>query len=442
MANFNIPTTIFDNNKTYTNDQSSINKASIDSNNKVYGDEFVPKFVRGFSASNDISDPTYLGFTFLFDWYYSPLFVGTDTAIANLNTSSAMPINTYNGKIDENNVQGPMPMYNTSFDMSSSMGYLDMIGESVRMNYLRMFAQQLKYINLNMPWYWQGIEGLDIIWESYHNINKAFMGGDDAIITIKTLESIDFRIAGMMQMYNKAVYDFYYRRQVIPHNLLEFDMYIYVADLRVFKKLADTTLEPNAKIPKYDLGTKKSEIIFRLKKCTFVNTSGNTFLNNTSNISFEQSENEIQIQWASAEILSQLPFYNLDLNDDYSKIDTNSAKQELEVNEQLKMSLRQHIEKTANAIATNLTDSGINYAKNYINNLYTRLILGNVYGIHSVNQLTNTEYLNNLANNALFGMIQNKSQENAVLGNIYGGNLWNYPQMITNPKKLGNIFNK
>ena len=52
---------------------------------------------------------------------------------------------------------------------------------------------------------------------------------------IKTLESIDFKITGLMQLYNKAMYDLKYRRQVIPENLMQFDLYIYVTELRNFK---------------------------------------------------------------------------------------------------------------------------------------------------------------------------------------------------------------
>ena len=223
----------------------------------------IQKFVRGFESSNDIQDPTYLGFTIMFDYYHSPLFNGTETKITNESDKGAITEDDLvNEQLSINNGTYQTP---EALDLSSSCGYLRQIGENVRLNYLRNFGQQLKYVNQNLPWYWQGIEGLDNVWESYHDITKAYMAGDDAIITIKTLESLDFKILGLMEMYNKAVYDFTYRRQVIPSNLLEFDMYIYVADLRVFRPLKDRPQGVNTTTPKYDLGSAQSMVIFRLK---------------------------------------------------------------------------------------------------------------------------------------------------------------------------------
>ena len=110
-----------------------------------------------------------------------------------------------------------------------------------RLEALQNFKKALKTINNEMPWYWQGLSGLEKIQQ--YNPNNAYYGGDDSVLTITTLESINLPIAGLMHLYRKAVFDEEKWTWILPENLRQFRTYIYVTEVRTIKNIAKPAIK-------------------------------------------------------------------------------------------------------------------------------------------------------------------------------------------------------
>ena len=91
-----------------------------------------------------------------------------------------------------------------------------------RINALYKMASILSYINLNAPWYFKSVKGL----------NKAVIPVLDEFskersIEIETApEAIDMRLSTIMSLYNYACFDVYNDKEIIPQNLRKFNMSI------------------------------------------------------------------------------------------------------------------------------------------------------------------------------------------------------------------------
>lgn len=160
------------------------------------------RFVKGVKTNNGkFNDPTYLGFVFLFDFA----------------TPGASPL-----------------LVEDEEQVGTAANYLARIGELERLNYLKQFIRQLRNININMPWYWQSLEGGNSLWD-YKKLQDPYRGGEDSKITIQCLESIDLRVTMLMDLYRKACFDFTHRREIVPENLRRFRVLIFIQEIRKFQ---------------------------------------------------------------------------------------------------------------------------------------------------------------------------------------------------------------
>ena len=147
-------------------------------------------------------DPTYIGFKMLF------LF----------NQSNA-------GLLSET------PLKNTA------MGYLEKIGDTERMSYLKSFVSLLKKINSVTPWFFQQIDGLDEAWKHMYQEKEYKPILTDRKIVINCLdESIDLRMTALMDLYRKACFDWPNRREVVPKNLRRFKVRVYCYEARTLNR--------------------------------------------------------------------------------------------------------------------------------------------------------------------------------------------------------------
>lgn len=167
--------------------------------NRTFDLSTIERFRKGLHANYGMyNDPTYLGFVLLFNDYdieKSPLLVR-----------------------DANQV-------------GSALNYLKAIDDGPRFEYLKLFQDLLFDTNYWMPWYWQAIEGLDKIWD-YKKLADPYRGGNDSVIKITTLESIDLRITALMDLYRRACFDYEFRREILPSNLRKFQVTIFVQEIR------------------------------------------------------------------------------------------------------------------------------------------------------------------------------------------------------------------
>ena len=176
---------------------------------------------------------------------------------------------------------------------------------------LKNFQKALKTINNEMPWYWQGLSGLERIQQ--YNPENAYFGGDDAKITISTLESINLSIAGLMHLYRKAVFDEVKWTWVLPENLRKFRMYVYVTEVREIKNMSTPKLTgvnpleggiaPNLTLENSTAGISGSEnrpyFMFALTHCEFDIASGVNIFTDLKKTPEAPAEGEIAISYES-----------------------------------------------------------------------------------------------------------------------------------------------
>lgn len=211
--------------------------------------------------------------------------------------------------------------YDTDFGLlapessdKSAMAYLKRIGDSTRAALLKKFIEHLKFINMDMSYVFQNIDGLDIIrqhkpWERY---------GEDAKITITTLETVDFKIQSLMSMYKDIWYDSIRGVEVLPANLRRFDcsVFVFAIGSYMIKETTDKLDEysfmsiPNAK-RQYDNSSVVADekninevyylkapdlfnhIVYDLSECEFLPWESQEGMHKPSNNSIEHITNTI-----------------------------------------------------------------------------------------------------------------------------------------------------
>jgi len=145
-------------------------------------------------SAHPYGDPTFLSFFLMFDWYSpkSPLFNGDATNFLR-----------------------------------------NVIGDNNRADQLEKFKKYLKRINQEMPWFWQSITGLNAAYD-YGKMDDALVFKEGAEIEIGCLETLDFTMAGIFNMYQSIVLDTERYVQVLPDNLCYFNVYVHVQEIRNF----------------------------------------------------------------------------------------------------------------------------------------------------------------------------------------------------------------
>jgi|TARA_B110000908_G_C10224507_1_gene437183 hypothetical protein len=158
------------------------------------------EFKKGTRLRTINEDPTYLSWMIMFDKQSasSPLFNGT---------AEKYLIETVGGKY----------------------------GEDLAKN-LTAFKNLLFKINVEMPWFWNTISGLDQSM-MYKNLVEPYWGAEDPKLEIECLEeTVDLTVISLMDLYKRSVYDFNRWIEIIPHNLRYFSMQIYVSEIRQFQQ--------------------------------------------------------------------------------------------------------------------------------------------------------------------------------------------------------------
>lgn len=190
--------------------------------------------------------------------------------------------------------------------------FLENLGDpyAERLEALQNFKKALKTINNEMPWYWQSLSGLERIQQ--YNPENAYFGGDDAELTIGTLESINLTVAGLMHLYRKAVFDENKWTYILPANLRRFRMYVYVTEVRTIKNLSEPKIKGLNSNPisteslsisednknKGISGTQnRPYFMFSLKYCEFDLASGTSAFSELQKSPESEATGEIKIKY-------------------------------------------------------------------------------------------------------------------------------------------------
>ena len=239
----------------------------------------ISDFRKGKRASQQYQDPTYMSFLLLFDF--------ADAANSPL-------------------LSDPAEAFLKKLIGDNGNAYYE-----EKLEALQNFKKALKLINNEMPWFWQSLSGLEKI-QQYDPLNP-YIGGDDAIITIGTLESINLTISGLMHLYRKAVFDERKWSYVLPANLRKFRMYTYVTEVRSIKNMSapkavgldlasfPSNFKPDVKIENANAGISGTEarpyFMFALKFCEFDLKSGTTIFADLQKTAPEAATGEISISY-------------------------------------------------------------------------------------------------------------------------------------------------
>lgn len=209
-------------------------------------------------------DPTVMGFNILFSFNDTP---------------SEFPSTTHS------------PLFNEQRGRDSAINYLKAIGEPERAESLKEFKNRLQTLSQKFPYYFQELSGLN---ELNAPITNSGFRMNERKITINTLESIDLKVASIINAYMKAVVDYEYMREIVPENLLDFSMVIYVHEIRDFRIFVDELY--GDKSPKFEV-IDKNLIIHRyiLRRCKFDFTDSNPWMESIDNKGGEPSTNRISI---------------------------------------------------------------------------------------------------------------------------------------------------
>lgn len=94
-----------------------------------------------------------------------------------------------------------------------------------------MFIKGLYEVQRETPYLFQNIQGLDAL-SSFNPSSGLRL--KDVTISIDCIEGLSLKIKTLMELYRKAAWDDVWQRWVLPENLREFKMIIYVYERRIF----------------------------------------------------------------------------------------------------------------------------------------------------------------------------------------------------------------
>lgn len=215
--------------------------------NGINGEKIrVSEYKKGLVFKEGYDDPTFMTFRIEFgDWGASVLDRsliqdGTTTFMPNFNDYDALPIGLLNcpyegGKNQEsywqNNANNENVFNNNK--LYSAFQYLRSRNEDTRAKYLYYFVNGLYEIQHDYPFIFKKISGIGEL-EAF-NPKDGQRLKTPAKITLECYESLNLKIRTLLEFYRKAAWDDVYQRWVLPENMREFKMIIYVFERRIFQ---------------------------------------------------------------------------------------------------------------------------------------------------------------------------------------------------------------
>ena len=115
----------------------------------------------------------------------------------------------------------------------NAYNYLLQRNEDARAEYLKAFIIGLYEIQRDHPYLFQSISGLDAL--SAFTPESGQRLAKDTFVTIECIEGLSLKIKTLLQLYRKAAWDDAWQRWVLPLNMRQFKMIIYVFERRIFQ---------------------------------------------------------------------------------------------------------------------------------------------------------------------------------------------------------------
>jgi hypothetical protein len=179
-----------------------------------------------------------------------------------------------------------------------------------------------------------------------------------------------------------AVYDERYKRFVLPKNLMRFDVYVDVHEIRRFKAVRNwlKALNPSdtTKDTKDFVNENSSRIRFKFTECTFDPAASGKVFDGVTNVGGNVAATEIKFGYGSLELMSQYSGFDDSLDVSKQQISSNPS-----FTDKIKQFGKAQLDNAVQGVANKLTSA--------VNSTIQGLTLGNVFGLRN-------ELLGTLAN--------------------------------------------
>jgi hypothetical protein len=262
-----------------------------------------------------------------------------------------------------------------------------------------------------------------------------FVGSADGEgITVGLLEAIDLKMSALFSLYKAACYDVKYRRTVLPINLMYFNVYVDVLEIRKFHKVRKAATAGNPNSPENDLtkfvNENTSMITFKFTECKWDATASGTVFANVTNVSgggAAFATSSMKWSYGNVEVESQFSGYDSALKD---TANLQPKTLDGQISTKNKLLEKQSLGELAESKFENLKDNAVkgfkNFAERTVNSFTQGLALGNVFGLRNdlVNTVSNPQGLINSLNGAAIQTFAGQSAQGinqSIDDNIFAG---------------------
>lgn len=233
---------------------------------------------------NGMEDPSFLAFSFGIATTDEGGLFGTDLSTTQTGTNTLLALNkdrSYSALTYLHNAVGGD---GETFGMQDTLFGLHATSQTFSNEYVEMtrFVNGFLSLTNDHPYVFQAIDGLTDAYKLYMNMHKDSVlgGGKETKIKITCVESMDLRMSALFDSYFQSVYNHRYRRMNIPNNLLRFDCWVLLHDLRnVAQDMGGLgVIRNNTPTITKDIVNHLSTVLFLFKNCTLnVEEIGSTF---------------------------------------------------------------------------------------------------------------------------------------------------------------------
>jgi hypothetical protein len=267
------------------------------------------------------------------------------------------------------------PLLNRSEFGESAMRYLISIGEPERADHLKDFIRRLTELVEDHPYFIQQMSGLGNIYKL--ESGKPF--NDGRILEFETLESLDLRIASLVDSYIKATFDIENHRKMIPENLLEFSFIIIISEIRNFRSFIEGVDSSEGKY--IDLNKNLGTFIYKFDRSLFNFEDSNGFLNSISNADLKSVSNSFKIKCGKMFDYSNVRIFDALLKNyepplKIQDMKINQIDKSNPENEEI-LKNPDKIEKKNNNFLTNQTGQIKQKFDEFVDNKFAQVVLGN-----------------------------------------------------------------
>lgn len=183
---------------------------------------------------------------------------------------------------------------------NSAAKFLKDVGDEYRYDLLNVFKSRLSELNTEQPWVFHTIEGLREIYTNPWDSVSYF--SDKNKLTISTFETIDYKVATLNRLWRAIYWDSNRGVMVLPENLREFSMSIYLLDMRVFSSNFKFLRTYETK----SIASVTHQLV-ELGNCQFMSESGGTFFDTVTNMSVQETFNSFVIGYDTASVSGLSP---------------------------------------------------------------------------------------------------------------------------------------